>query len=1451
MMNYFYLVFIFSFLALFLICPTFAEITYIWKEAENPDHTNFSINIASGPKGEVLSNGKWLMQTFTTDEVKTGKLENDLELAYNFDIAKEGLYRFWIRIGYEFARSPISWKIDDSNWNEISPFDLSQNLIGLSAWCEVGWLNPAEIPLSSGKHTLYLKADKPSNDGRFLLAIDVFAFVQGDWKPEDKLKPGEEPNSELDIQAKNNIFYLKPEKDAIKRTELSLDGVWQICRSDDLNMDQSPYEPVTDIPDNPRWRGIKVPSNMRSIPELDLAHRVWYCCRVDIPKDFQGQSFFLNLSGTNWIASVVVNGKMVGSHKSTRIPWKLDITNAIKTGQVNEIMIGIKDVWYAIDHKFHKKELKTMRNIPADAFQWTRFVAPVYPSTKGDADGTQCGITDPITLVVTGPVYVDDVFIQTKVAEKKIIADYTLKNTSSNDVKVGLKADALFEGNNKIEKAFQSKNVLVPANSSIKIKLEESWANPKLWFPGDDPANMYLLISKVTIAGKVRDQFGQRFGFREVTIDGKYIRINGLRRNFWNLLDCLKGTTPEERLAHFRKGNNRFERFSEDLGLRRSFGIRQKQLDWTDTHGIPGRLSTMIDGMFINYDLTNPVTWENFRDHVRQVVLVYRNHPSIIVYSLENELILINGRLNYGEILDQVEGQAKEMVESARELDPTRPYMLDGAGALKGNLLEINNLHYPEPSTEFFPENAYTLERWGEMGKRWVWDKQRPLAMGETAFFSGKNSEHAWIGGDSVFLGRNEAKRAYARYVKMLIEGYRWNDVAMICPWVGMDDFPDCWNSMSSLAVFVREYSKNFFAGDKVIRTVKVFNDTFSNKPLEFSWSVKIGQDQIAGDKYLLNIEPGFNKEMTIQFSAPLVKEKTNAKLFLAVYQGNETFNDVKDISFFPKIAEVKLKRQVYVLENDGEFSKKLAEIGINARSIRTLAESDLNGILVIAPNTLTDEMSKSDEFKAYAENGGRIICLEQDHPFSEPAFPIKATDHQAYFAFPLGYGVLPMTGLDDTNLSNWSGQTPTAKKVWEPKSVRSWIACGNELKYSALIEMVYGSGLIIASQMQIGTKMDIEPSAQLLLSNLLRYCDDYKLKSADVTVYAPQKPEIAEFTRASGCNVIEINKLDDAISKSNLLVVNASKDNLELLLSMQEKIDELTNDGKWIMLWGLEPDGINAFNKLLKTEHLIREFRIERVSIEKDMLTSGLGNRDVVQYSNEEIMHGDKWLSQEVFTYCVDTSDIAPFCKLPGQKDEPYRPTKDDHDPYNLVNGMTGHDFWRYILQIWHGNWGPEGSPPFVFGLPVPCKIKSVKIWNNAYYNTIKDVDILIDGKKVATLELPDAMMPAEINLNDELAEKELSLIIRSIRKRQDRQPLVGIDNIQIVRELPDWYKDKVFPLVNVGGLVRYPRGKGGFILNQIKLTDQDTKENISKKHRIARMIIDNAKETQSKSNI
>jgi len=1429
-----------SLISLLLVCLFAFPQDFIWLEGEKPSEANQQFEIAKA--SNVLSEGAWLLKTLSAEEVEKGKLGDGLRLVYRFNAEKSGDYNLWIRLGYEFVRAPISWQLDNGEWREISPNFLTTNLTGLAPWYEVGWLKAGDVPLSPGSHILTLIADKPGPDGRFLLAIDAIVLVKGEWLPDGNLKPGTEPNEELDIKAKESIFHFP--KEAVeqskqgKRAELPLDGLWQVCRYDDSDMDASPYEPLRELPSQPYWRGINVPSNIHSLPPLNMAHRVWYRCRVEIPKELSEKSFILDFAGTNWIVSVVVNRIFIGWHKSTRVPWRIDISKAIRPGEVNEILIGIKDAWYAIDANFHKSSLNRMRNTPVQSFGPIHFIAPIYPSTKGDADGTECGITDPLSLVVAGPVYTEDTFVKTSVKEGKISLDFSLRNNTPAVQNIVLQAEAIFQGNGQVEKQLPLQNLNLAPNSSFRIPLSAEWKTAKLWWPGDDPANLYLLRTRLLSNSEVIDEQEITFGFREITIDGIFIKVNGTRYNFWNLLGGLKGLTPEEMLAHFHLGNNRFERFSEDLGLRRFFGPRRAQLSWTDAHGIPGRLSTMIDGMFINYDLSNPLVWENFREHIQQVVLAYRNHPSVFFYSLENEIGFINGRLAYRHIMDEVEAELKKLIETARQYDPTRPSFLDGTGALKDQSADINCLHYPEASWDVYPEGAYELKFDNyveEMG--WNWDRKRPLAMGEMTFFSGKNADHAWIGGDSVFEGRYYAKRAYAQFVNILLEAYRWNDVAILCPWIGMDDFPECWRTLSPLAVFVKEQNWRFFAGDTVERTLKIFNDTLSSKPLNLSWQVEIGGEKIAGAQSSLAIEPGFAKELRISFTLPSVSKRVPGQLSLKVAQeGQMPFESVKELVVFPSTNRISLKNPLYILGNDEDLFSFLKGWGLSAEVVNSVEEiSSFPSLFLIPPRVLSEEQSHSDFLSSFLEKGGRAICLEQDNPITNlGSLVLQPTSHQASYNFPLGIYSPIFLDLKESDFSNWAGIPPSADKVWERPTgnVRSLVVCGPALNYASLLELPLLKGVLLASQLRIGEKLQSEPSARILLANLLKYADAYQTPSRKLFILA--SPQISDFLKQIGYAPQQVEEIYPVLSQTNsLLNVEATKDNIIQLLEDKKQVNDFLNRGGWIMLWGLTPEGLNEFNQLLGTKHLIREFRLERVSLIRDPLTEGLGSCDVLQYTDEEIMFGDKWLSPNVFTYCVDGEDIAPFCHLPNQPEGPYHPTKDDHDPFNMVNGMTGHDFWRYIYQIWYGDWPAEGSPPFVFKLPIPCKLKEVEIWNNAYYDTIKDLEIQIDGNKAVVAELPDAMAPTTIDLGGKEAKESISLIVRSVRKHQGT-PLVGIDNIRIIRELPDWYKGKVFPLVNVGGLVRYPRGKGGFILNQLDIAVADTQENLAKKRRI-----------------
>ena len=80
------------------------------------------------------------------------------------------------------------------------------------------------------------------------------------------------------------------------------------------------------------------------------------------------------------------------------------------------------------------------------------------------------------------------------------------------------------------EKVFAPQSLTVAAGKEQVVKLAEPWANPKLWWP-DDP-QMYRVVTKVLLGGKVVDVRRTPFGFRQWEWDSPQFKLNGLP---WNL----------------------------------------------------------------------------------------------------------------------------------------------------------------------------------------------------------------------------------------------------------------------------------------------------------------------------------------------------------------------------------------------------------------------------------------------------------------------------------------------------------------------------------------------------------------------------------------------------------------------------------------------------------------------------------------------------------------------------------------------------------------------------------------------------------------------------------------------------------------------------------------------------------------------------------------------------
>ena len=131
---------------------------FAWLEGEEPSSSNYhKYDVTSWAGHPYLSAGKWLrIQVPAGDAAKVVPNEG-IVLGYDFLAPSAGKYEVWNRIGYEFVRSPFSWRIDNGPWQEVLPSNLTIDLMLLTDWNELAWCKCGLADLSQGKHRLEIR----------------------------------------------------------------------------------------------------------------------------------------------------------------------------------------------------------------------------------------------------------------------------------------------------------------------------------------------------------------------------------------------------------------------------------------------------------------------------------------------------------------------------------------------------------------------------------------------------------------------------------------------------------------------------------------------------------------------------------------------------------------------------------------------------------------------------------------------------------------------------------------------------------------------------------------------------------------------------------------------------------------------------------------------------------------------------------------------------------------------------------------------------------------------------------------------------------------------------------------------------------------------------------------------------------------------------------------------
>ena len=903
------------FLTLLLAGSGAAE--YVWIEGESVAKRPAGFKVGGWGNQHYLSGGSWL---FASIEGKDAAAlpANGVILDFPFEIKSDGSHEVWARVGYEAVRSPMLWRIDEGDGGEDRPDHLTTDLMALQDWNEVAWVKLGTAKLTPGKHTLHIRFERRVLPGkqqpeRILTGLDCFCISKEPFRPNGRFKPDEDYRDDSDKKAAQQVFQVG--KSAGPRSTVPLKGLWEIARYDEQEI-KDRAEPVRELPADLGklfWKAAQVPANRDSTrPEMLYCHRFLYRTRIHVPADQTGRSFVLRFPSTALIASVFVNGKFCAGNTTPCAAWEADVTAAIVLGKENEIVVAIKDLYYAIEKTGDGKSVRTLFNYPAEWFYTgsnggggiRNADFPVLLQVRG------AGILETPTLTVTGPVYVADVFVKPSVARKELGLEITLHNASTTHYQVMVANDVVPLKGGEPELKFEPTYVTVFAGADVTIKLVAPWTKPKLWWP-DDP-QLYQVVTRTEspLSTLREDRKQTTFGFREWQWQGQHFTLNGVP---WHFRADTSHSGPIQEKEHAKiadywkkSGINTVRYWGQKPWVGES---QEETLDYFDSIGMPVRRSGIFDGEMASYNLVENKNGKNvarkalFDNWIRQTkaqVKAERNHPSVFIWSIENEITFINIR-NLG-LHDPCEPEIRRAVQEVMALDPTRPAMIDGGDALRDKSLPVYGNHYNETNFRHYPDEAYTMQLAFSRHKKdswvpWPIGDDKPLFLGESFFANGSPpAAYAALIGEQAFLGRNQAEPGVHLFARMLAEGYRWHGIAGFHFWMDANRLDAAhYQAFQPVCVFCREWNSTFGPGQTVTRTLKVFNDTHSSEPIDVEWSFRVGGKAFAEGAKTFALQPGTAKEFTIALRTPPALVRSEGELVLSCHRnGQQLYRDVK-----------------------------------------------------------------------------------------------------------------------------------------------------------------------------------------------------------------------------------------------------------------------------------------------------------------------------------------------------------------------------------------------------------------------------------------------------------------------------------------------------------------------------------------------------------------------------
>lgn len=396
----------------------------------------------------------------------------------------------------------------------------------------------------------------------------------------------------------------------------------------------------------------------------------WYIKKFKLTSAQQNKKVFIQFDGVYQNSTVWVNGQKVGNRPNGYISFEYDITNYVFQEDENRIDVKVDN---------------------AD-----------QPNSRWYSGS---GIYRDVRLVFTDKIFIPQwgQKITTSGADVSIITEIISEAGEPNDVEI---ITEIIDQNGIVQGSARA-NIELHAEDQTSATQNITVSNPNLW----QLTNPYLYTLKTTLkkGNEIKDITETLFGFRSIAFDAKNgFLLNGERVKIQGV--CLHHDLGALGAAFNRRAMQRQLEIMKAMGvnaIRTSHNPPAPQvLDLCDEMGI-----LVMDEMFDMWskkksDFDYSLYWDEWHTQdLQDFVKRDRNHPSVVIWSVGNEII---EQYNHE---DSLGGQiASELAGIVRELDD-RPITTANNDTspenplLKWGDLDVVGFNYHEGDYEQVPAN--------------------------------------------------------------------------------------------------------------------------------------------------------------------------------------------------------------------------------------------------------------------------------------------------------------------------------------------------------------------------------------------------------------------------------------------------------------------------------------------------------------------------------------------------------------------------------------------------------------------------------------------------------------------------------------------------------------------------------------------------------------------------